>query len=478
MNSIIGFSELALDCEIPEEPKSYIRMILENSKGLLRIINDVLDVSKVEAGKMTIECIPFDIHDVFVLCRSATIPIAMEKGLQLHFYAEPFIDKRLVGDPTKLRQVFINLISNAVKFTNSGVVKVSAVVVSTTAGSITMRFEVKDSGIGMTADEINKVMEPFTQGDHSTTRKYGGTGLGLSIVKSLVELMGGELHVESTPGIGSRFSFDLSFNTVDTLENAADKAETAADNLAKPSLDGEVLVCEDNRMNQVVIRKHLERVGLRIMIAENGKVGVDLVKERVKSGEKPFDLIFMDINMPVMDGLDASAIITALGVKTPIVAMTANVLSSDKELYERSNMRDCIGKPFTSQELWRCLLKYVKQVDKHSEISDEQAYGDDILLEMRTIFVNDNQNTFAELKGAIYGCDIQKAHRIAHTLKSNAGTIGKSALQSAAFEVEKHLVNGENTLAPEHLKNLETELNAVLAELEPLKTQNPPLSPA
>jgi len=472
MNSIIGFSELALDCEIPEEPKSYLRLIMENSKGLLQIINDILDVSKIEAGKMDIEHIPFDMHEVFALCRSAIIPKAMEKGLLLHFYAEPVINKRLLGDPTRLRQIFINLISNAVKFTNSGVVKVLATILSTTADTITIRFEVKDSGIGMTAEELKRVMEPFTQADHSTTRKYGGTGLGLSIVNSLVELMGGKLEVESTPGIGSRFRFELTFGMINAVNSAKSKQETKDDDLEKPDFDGEILVCEDNHMNQEVIRKHLERVGLRIKIAANGKEAVDIVKERAERGEKHFDLILMDINMPVMDGLEAAAMITELGTETPIVAMTANVLSTDKELYERSSMYDCIGKPFTSQELWHCLLKYITPLEKQQGKGDESAYGDDILLEMRTIFVNDNQNTFAEFKDAIYHNDIPKAHRIAHTLKSNAGTIGMAALQAAAFDAEKLLATGEALMTPDCLKTLETELNAVLAELEPLRDNN------
>ena len=473
MNAIIGFSELALDCEISEEAKGYIHKVMENSNGLLQIINDILDVSKIEAGKMDIESIPFDMHEVFALCRSATIPKAMEKGLLLHFYAEPVINKRLLGDPTRLRQIFINLISNAVKFTNSGVVKVLATILSTTADTITIRFEVKDSGIGMTAEELRRVMEPFTQADHSTTRKYGGTGLGLSIVNSLVEMMGGKLDVESNPGIGSRFRFDLTFGMINAVNNAPkSKPDTGDDDMEKPDLDGEILVCEDNHMNQEVIRKHLERVGLRIKIASNGKEGVDIIRERAERGEKPFDLIFMDINMPVMDGLEASAMITELGTETPIVAMTANVLSTDRELYERSNMHDCIGKPFTSQELWHCLLKYIKPLNKKQNKGDESAYGDDILLEMRAIFVNDNQNTFAELKDAIYRNDIPKAHRLAHTLKSNAGTIGKAALQAAAFEAEKLLATGEDLLTPDCLKTLEAELNAVLTELEPLRTNS------
>jgi CheY-like chemotaxis protein len=468
MNSIIGFSELALDYDIAEEPKTYIHKIMENSKGLLQIINDILDVSKIEAGKMTLESIPFDIHEVFAMCRAATAPKAIEKELHLHFYAEPFIGKRLVGDPTKLRQIFINLISNAVKFTNIGVVKVSGTLLETTPDAIFMHFEVKDSGIGMTAEQLKRVMEPFTQADHSTTRKYGGTGLGLSIVKSMVELMGGELRVESTPGIGSRFCFDLRFATVD-IEEGKGAAAAPVDNLEKPNLEGEVLVCEDNRMNQEVIRKHLERVGLRIAMAENGKVGLDFVKSRLDGGAKPFDLIFMDINMPVMDGLEAATQIAALGVKTPVVAMTANVMSSDKELYEQSNMFDCIGKPFTSQELWRCLLKYITPSDGRQGKNGEQLYEDDLRLEMRTIFVNDNQNTFADFEEAIRVGDIHRANRIAHTLKSNAGTIGRTALQTAALEAETRLKDGENRLTPECVATLKAELEAALKELEPLR---------
>jgi PAS domain S-box-containing protein len=467
MNSVIGFSELALDCDIAEEPKAYIRKIMENSKGLLQIINDVLDVSKIEAGKMTLESIPFDIHEVFAMCRTATAPKAQEKGLQLHFYAEPFIGKKLVGDPTKLRQIFINLISNAVKFTNIGIVKVSGILLETTPDAIAMRFEVKDSGIGMTAEELKRVMEPFSQADHSTTRKYGGTGLGLSIVKNMVELMGGELLVESTPGIGSRFCFDLKFATVD-VEEDAEAAASPDDDLEKPNLEGEVLACEDNRMNQEVIRKHLERVGLQVAIAENGKVGVDLVKGRLDGGARQFDLIFMDINMPEMDGLEAATRIAALGVKTPVVAMTANVMSSDKELYEQSNMFECVGKPFTSQELWRCLLKHLKPAGAGHGKGGEQPYEDNLMREVRTIFVNDNQNTFAEFEAAVSAGDIHKANRIAHTLKSNAGTIGKPALQAAATEAEAQLKNGENNLTPECVNNLKAELSATLKEFQAL----------
>jgi len=482
MNSVIGFSELALDYEMPEKPREFLTKILENSQWLLQIINDILDVSKIEAGKMTLESIPFDLHEIFTLCRTAAGPKATERGLTLHFYTEPFIGKRLVGDPTRLRQVFINLISNAVKFTNVGAVKVSATVKEMLYDKIVMHFEVKDSGIGMTAEQMEKILEPFAQADYSTTRKYGGTGLGLSIIKSIIDIMGGKLVVESTPGIGSKFAFDLTFKTVDVPEYAPGlSADINAEDIEKPFFDGEILVCEDNSMNQEVIRRHLERVGLRPVIADNGKIGVDAVQERVEGGKPMFDLIFMDINMPEMDGLEAAARIRAITSGLPIIAMTANVMSSDWELYKNSGMYDCVGKPFTSQELWRCLLKYIKPSETKTVAAKTVGtppppprYDDGLLVEMKTVFVNDNQNRFDEFMNAVNAGDIKLAHRIVHTLKSNAGTIGETALQAAAASAEEFLSNGENRLTAEHISALKTELDAALKGLEPFLKNNAP----
>ena len=471
MNSIIGFSELVLDYDMPNKPREFIGKILENSKWLLQIINDILDVSKIEAGKITLENIPFDLREIFILCRSAMLPKAQEKGLTLHFYTEPFVGRRLVGDPTRLRQIFINLISNAVKFTNIGAIKVSAAVSDAGEDEVSVHFEVRDSGIGMTPEEMKMVFEPFAQADHSTTRKYGGTGLGLSIIKNFVELMGGSLSVESTPKVGTKFCFDLKFKTVATPVGVPEAtADIGAKEIKRPMFNGEVLVCEDNAMNQEVIRRHLERVGLRIVIASNGKEGVDLVNSRKENGEKLFDLIFMDINMPVMDGLEASEKIAALSTGVPIVAMTANVMSSDREIYNGYGMQDCMGKPFTSQELWRCLLRYLNPLESAAESGPvpHPHYDDSLLLELRTIFVNDNQHKFDEFVGAVNSGNIRLAHRIAHTLKSNAGAIGKTGLQKAAAEAERLLTGGDNRLTKERIDALETELAAALVELAPL----------
>ncbi|MDR2965795.1 MAG: response regulator [Treponema sp.] len=363
MNSIMGFSDLALDTPedtVPPHIREYLSKIKDSAKWLLNIVNDILDISKIESGKMELEKVPFSVEEVFSRCQSVILPVIKEKGLYLRICAESPNGKKLVGDPVKLYQVIMNLLSNAVKFTNNGTVRLLSSVKSISNGNATVYFEVRDTGIGMTPEQIKKIFGMFIQADSSTTRNYGGTGLGLSITKNMVELMGGKLKVTSSPGSGSTFSFELVFNTID-VSNESD-ISAKPDLLERPHLEGLVLVCDDNPMNQMVICKYLEQTGLKTVVAENGKIGVDKVQERMQAGEKPFDLIFMDMFMPVMDGIDAATQILALNTGTPIVAMTANIMASDLENYRKHGMPDYIGKPFTSQELWSVLLKYLKPV--------------------------------------------------------------------------------------------------------------------
>ena len=480
MNSIVGFSELALDCGASPKIKDFLGKILDNANGLLLIINDILDISKVESGKMELECIPFDIHELFNSCRTLILPKAAEKDITLYFYAEPSINKKPLGDPTRLRQVLVNLLSNAIKFTNTGMVKLNASLVNKTDEYITIHFEVKDSGIGMTPRQMEVIFDPFIQAESGTTRKYGGTGLGLTITKSIVELMGGELSVTSAPGVGSKFSFDIAFETIDINDADLHEKKIVYNDLKKPKFEGEVLLCEDNMMNQEVICEHLTRVGLRTVIAENGKIGVMMVKDRMQKGEKQFDLIFMDIHMPVMDGIEASTKIQELNTGVPIVAMTANIMSNDMEIYRKSGMKDCIGKPFTSQELWVCLMKFFVPINKvavHSVTQNEappqeedasQDEDQKFRQKLQMIFLKDNRQKYEEVTQALEAGDIKLAHRLVHSLKSNAGQLGKTLLQQAAGTVEMALEGGTNQAAKGQLKILETELNAVIAELEQL----------
>ena len=467
MNSIIGFSDLALDDNISPKTRDYLEKINENGRWLLTIINDILDISKIESGRLELEHVPFDLHVVFSQVRATIIPQAEQKGLSIYCYAEPSINRRLSGDPVRLKQILLNLTSNAIKFTSTGTIKFMASIKNVTADTIEMHFEVKDSGIGMTNEQVIRIFDPFMQADSSITRRYGGTGLGLAITKNLIELMGGEMKVESAPGVGSMFSFDIVFDTIEAVAGE-ELVQTEFDSLKKPEFKGEVLVCEDNHMNQQVISEHLSRVGIKAVIADNGAIGVNLAEQRKLNGEKQFDLIFMDIHMPVMDGLEAAARITAFEPTIPIVALTANIMTNELELYKKSGMNGYLGKPFAANELWQCLMKHLKVVNLTTMKKGAQNVDDEALLkELRKNFVKSNQDTFEKINQALSDNDIKTAHRIAHTLKGNAGQINEKELQAAAAAVETALADEKKHLTDGHMFTLQSELNIVLSRLEP-----------
>jgi len=253
------------------------------------------------------------------------------------------------------------------------------------------------------------------------------------------------------------------------MRSAENMPEHTGDYLIEqPRFYGLILVCEDSPMNQQVIRQHFARVGLRTMVAENGKVGIEMVQERIQKKQKPFDMIFMDIFMPVMGGVEAASKIDALGTKIPIVAVTANAMDSDLDTYKKSGMCYCIGKPFSEQELWRCLLKHLTPVSVSPVNAIDQAQDNDILRKkLKASFIKNNRTKYDEITKGIEAGDIALAHRLAHTLRGNAGMIGKSELQNVAAEIEATLNGGAKPTA-EQMKSLETELNTVLGELMPL----------
>jgi signal transduction histidine kinase/CheY-like chemotaxis protein len=475
MNGIIGFSELALDDRVNQLQKDdYFRKIKISAEGLLHIINDILDISKIEAGKLEMEKIPFSLHEIFRVCQTIITPQAEEKGVALYCYAEPSAGKRLLGDPTRLRQVLLNLLSNAVKFTNSGMVKLMAAIDSVNENSITVQFTVKDSGIGMSPEQAEKIFEPFTQADSSTTRRFGGTGLGLPITKNIITHMNSELILETAIGIGSKFSFTIEFDTVDVYSEIPTE-EVSIEETEKPIFNGEILVCEDNAINQQVIVEQLERVGISAVLAVNGREGVSYVAERLKNNEKPFDLIFMDIHMPVMDGLEAMRELEKIGCTTPVVALTANIMVNDKEAYIQHGMPGFIAKPFTTNELWACLLKYLDPIRKEAQEAD--AVREAEMKRRRKLlrsFVNDHVNTYVNIEEAINAEDYKTAHRLTHTLKGLAAMIEKEQLREAAFVVERGLAGRagfeghDEECTKEQLDTLKAELAYVIDELIPL----------
>jgi signal transduction histidine kinase/DNA-binding response OmpR family regulator len=476
LSNIIGFSEMTLDDDSAQKTKDYQANIRKNADWMLQTINDILDISKIESGEMSLKKIPFDLHELFASCRTLIMPKAVEKGILLHFYAEPSVGKKPVGDPVRLRQIFVNLLSNAVKFTNTGMVKLVSDIVSIDDKSITIHFEIKDSGVGMSDEQIAVIFEPFLHSE-IPARKFGGTRLGLPITKSIIEIMGGKLSIDSTPGVGSRFSFDLTFDTLDASIDDITQNKNLLKDIEKPLFEGEVLICEDDFMKQEVIREHLTRLGLKTEIVENGLLGLEMVKRRVNKNEKLFDIILMDMNMPVMDGLEAAIEINKLGVKTPIIALTANIMTDEIETYKVHGIADWVGKPFTSQELWSCLLKYLTPV-KTSEL--QRGIKGDTILEsdvefqksLEKYFVKTNKNKYEEIHKLLEEGDIKQAHRLVHALKGNAGQVGKNDLQSAAAAVEHQLIDGTNTATPEQMTVLKDELDSVLAEFMPLLNED------
>ena len=405
-------------------------------------------------------------EDVIDQCKAAILPKTVDEGFTFECYFEPIINKRIKGDPIRLRQVLMNLLSNATKFTSTGSVTLDARIKEINEKQVTVAFVIKDTGIGMNPEQISYVFDPYMQADDSVTRRFGGTGLGLPISKSIVELMGGKLSVESMLEVGSTFSFDLTFDLVDATSDTYINILSVTE---KPSFNAEVLVCEDNPLNQQVISSHLSRIGIEAVVAQNGQEGVDIVRERTRRKMKPFDLIFMDIHMPVMDGLEAAKLISELNTDTPIVALTANIMEGDVDLYKDSGMLDLLGKPFTSQQLWKCLLKYLPVVEYTTENVNEQKEEEDrVLKQLQAYFAKSNRTTMDKITKALDDGDLILAHRLVHTLKGSAGQLGEKQLEKEAAAAEATLSDGKTTLTSGQINSLKSTLDTVLDNLTPI----------
>jgi signal transduction histidine kinase/ActR/RegA family two-component response regulator len=339
MNGVLGMTRLALDGDLTSEQREYLEMAHSSGQSLMEIINDILDFSKVESGRIELDPVPFSLR-TFV--RETLDPLALSatyKGLTLRSEMEATIDDALVGDVVRLRQVLVNLIGNAIKFTASGGVTVRVGTRERTDGHVTIDVAVADTGIGIPEDKQALIFEPFRQADGSTTRRYGGTGLGLTICARLVEIMGGRISVESTPGAGSTFRFTAVLDrTIDSA--AATGAHVAPALRAWRALD--VLLAEDNAVNQHLARRTIEKWGHRVAVVSTGRDAIDA------AGRHRYDLILMDVQMPELDGFEATATIRARerdGLRVPIIAMTAHAMRGDRERCLDAGMDGYVAKP-------------------------------------------------------------------------------------------------------------------------------------
>ena len=363
LNGIIGLTEVLDDTSLTKEQKEFVSMIRESSSNLRVIVNDVLDVSKMNAGKMELESIDFDFSSKVAASVGIFTPKIDEKGIDLNVSIDPLIPKYLIGDPTRLSQVIINLVSNALKFTDKdGKIDVIVEYLDGENDEITLKFSVSDSGIGLSQEQQVKIFEAYSQATASTTRKSGGTGLGLTISSKIIKSMGGELQVESEEGKGATFFFVISMKesvlaAIEEVTEVEDKTEVTQSTSKKTFDDLSVLVAEDNPINQKLIKIVLENFGLNVTLVDNGE---EALHRRI---DETFDMIFMDIQMPVMGGVESTHSILAYekeqGIKhIPIIALTANALPGDREKYILEGMDDYATKPLDIKVLEKLITHY------------------------------------------------------------------------------------------------------------------------
>ncbi len=365
MTAILGFSETLLEPDLSDADRlGAIHTIRRNGDFLLELINGILDLSKIEAGKLDTELIPCSpaqvVRDVISLMRIR----ADAKGLALATEYDGAIPEAILSDPTRLRQILINLAGNAVKFTETGDVRLVTRFIENENAPSLMQFEVIDTGIGMNGDQIGKLFRPFTQADSSTTRNFGGTGLGLAISKRLAESLGGDITVESEPGRGSVFSLTISAPPAENaarteVPRSAGSGRTKVLEQMSGTFSGHVLLAEDGADNQRLIAYFLRKAGARVTIVENGRLAVDAAMDASEAG-RPFDVILMDMQMPEMDGYEATRRLRAREYNGAIIALTAHAMAEDRARCLDAGCDDFATKPIDRKELLRVIQQQVE----------------------------------------------------------------------------------------------------------------------
>ncbi len=503
MNSIIGFTGLALKTELSAKQHDYLSKIDLSAKTLLGLINDILDFSKMTARKLKMESIDFRLDEVINNVVSMISVKTAEKGLELITGLDADVPNGLVGDPLRLGQVLINLANNAIKFTEKGYIRLKAELVDKDRERCKIKFSVSDSGIGMTPEQIAKLFAPFSQADTSITRKFGGTGLGLTISKRLVEMMGGEIGVESELSQGTTFFFTAAFayraeemskGHIVTTDSTSLQEFLYAGNEAGMA-GAKVLLVEDNTLNRQVATELLEGAGLVVEVANNGQEALDALYRA------SYDLVIMDVQMPVMGGYEATRLIRKDDkfCELPIIAMTAHAVSGVKEACMEAGMNDYVGKPIDPDQLFAVLLQWIKPrprgKSKEAEGQHQRAAkmvvdvdlpgdlpGIDMAAGLKRIrqnkrlfkqmlidFGKEYASAVEEIRNLMDKGDFQAAQLSAHTLRGVAGNISANGVYAAAIELEKGIINKNTMNYDRLLSDLDRALQPMLSAIKDLE---------
>lgn len=489
MNGIIGMSSLALDTTLNDTQRRYLTTIRDSSESLLTILNDILDFSTMETDKLELEAVDFEPRTLMDDISERLSIRTLDKGLDFCTLTDPSIPDRLKGDASRLQQVMLNLAGNAIKFTESGEVAMRMEAIKNTGQTVTIRFAISDTGIGIPQDRLEHLFEPFTQADISSTRKFGGTGLGLSISKRLVELMGGRIKAESSEGEGSTFWFTATFaisdHAVDSRPGTRDHSliyhETKVGSPLPASFQAtgkRILVADDDNTNLVAAQAILASFGCLVHVAHNGREALDRLQVT------DYDLILMDIDMPVTSGLEATAIIKGWSESSdkdkqnksqiPIIALTSDTSERALQKYRTAGMEDYLEKPLRSETLTTCLKKWLASSSNEKEFQTGQAlFSKELLLKRLN---NDHQKLteltlgariaipryLSELNDACTTNNCQQATQICDEIKKMAATLRIAPLQHEALHLCLAMKNADTTQTSEHYQNLKSILSELL----------------
>lgn len=486
MNGVLGMTGVLLDTNLTQEQRRFVNTIRESGEGLLRIINDVLDFSKLEAESVELEDVPFDLHALLSYANEIVSPRANAKSIQLELSIAPSVPRFIKADAGRVRQVLLNLVGNAVKFTERGRVSVSVFAVD----GQRLRFEIRDTGIGIAPEHLPRLFNSFTQADASISRRFGGSGLGLAISKKLVKRMGGVIGVGSKPGRGSLFWFELPLRassesetsawTTASIDQAFEDSLAVLQQLGRPV---RVLVAEDNATNQLVVKAVLSKFNITLVTVGNGVEAVDALRHA------SYDVVLMDVHMPEMDGLEACRTVRAMKgavARVPIIALTANALASDFNECRAAGMNAYVSKPFKTEELIAAIANAVRGHEGRSEalhapVVSERApvnwatlerfrndTSEELFRELIDTFLSDTAKKLKHLhEVALRSPTSKDAVRLVHSFKSSGAMAGADALAELAAALEQRLV-GEasalNTADAERLSVLFEAYRAAIVE--------------